>query len=85
MPMPIEYDDPRDHLNLIWQKLHAYQEEMIPFDKYESGFRLQDSDPMKESMIATYEMYREEWDNICFAMARLAEMVGVAPEEVGDE
>lgn len=69
-------------LRRIWDVLHAYQDDSIPFHKYESGFELQEADPMRQSMIETYEAYRAEWDAICEDMAAITEALGLQPEDV---
>lgn len=66
----------------IWDVLNAYQDDSIPFHKYESGFQLQEEDPMRQIMIDTYEAYRAEWDAICEDMAAITEALGLTQEEV---
>ena len=84
----IEVEGPQHSADLakavsnIWDVLHAYQDDSIPFHKYESGFQLQDDDPMRQTMIDTYEAYRAEWDAICEDMATIIEALGLTQEEV---
>ena len=51
-----------EELNTIWEALHSYRERCIP--ENDSG----DCDH-------TNKTYDEQWDDICYAMARIKEML----------
>ena len=58
-----------ESLEFIWDKLHGYAEESIPYWKYE------DSHPEDA------KVYEEEWDEICTAMAWIEDECGLERKE----
>lgn len=66
---PYPGEDMASHLSAIWTVCFGYQEELIPFEDYEESDR------------ETYKMYREEWDDICFHMARITEALNIKHED----